>query len=60
MKLIWHGTASVEIAGKGGRLLFDPFVPLPGSDVPVKFAPDKQSDAELILQLFHGSGERWL
>ena len=35
MHVIWHGTASVEIAGKGGRILFDPFVPLPGSAVPV-------------------------
>ena len=36
MHVIWHGTASVEIAGIGGRILFDPFVPLPGSAVPVK------------------------
>ena len=36
MKIIWHGTASVEVAGKEGRILFDPFVPLDGADVPVK------------------------
>ncbi len=37
MKVIWHGTASVEIVSdRGDRLLFDPFVPLKGSDVPVK------------------------
>ena len=40
MKLIWHGTASVEIISDQNsapsRILFDPFVPLPGSDVPVK------------------------
>ena len=40
MKLIWHGTASVEIiSGQNStpsRILFDPFVPLAGSDVPVK------------------------
>lgn len=36
MKLIWHGTASVEIVCEEGRILFDPFVPLNGSDIPVK------------------------
>ncbi len=36
MDLIWHGTASVEVVSDGGRLLFDPFVPFPGSDVPMK------------------------
>ena len=35
MYLIWHGTASIEIGHDGGRLLFDPFVPLSGSPVPV-------------------------
>ena len=35
MYLIWHGTASIEIGHSGGRLLFDPFVPLSGSPVPV-------------------------
>ena len=38
MRLIWHGTASVEVAGEDGRILFDPFVPLPGSGVPVALA----------------------
>ena len=36
MKLIWHGTASVEIVCEKGRILFDPFVPLKGADVPVR------------------------
>lgn len=36
MHLIWHGTASVEIAAGPNRILFDPFVPLPGSSVPVR------------------------
>ena len=38
MRLVWHGTASIEIISEGGRLLFDPFVPLKGSPVPVKLA----------------------
>lgn len=40
MHLIWHGTASVEIISDQNmapsRILFDPFVPLAGSDVLVK------------------------
>ena len=36
MQLIWHGTASVELICAAGRILFDPFVPLPGSKVPVR------------------------
>lgn len=34
-KIIWHGTASVELISESGRILFDPFVPLKGSSVPV-------------------------
>ena len=34
MEIIWHGTASVEIRCSMGRLLFDPFLPLPGAQVP--------------------------
>ena len=34
-KIIWHGTASVELISESGRILFDPFVPLRGSPVPV-------------------------
>ncbi len=34
--MLWHGTASVEFVCAEGRILFDPFVPLKGSDVPVK------------------------
>ena len=34
--LIWHGTASIEAICDGGRILFDPFVPLKGSPVDVR------------------------
>ena len=36
MRLVWHGTASVEAVCEKGKILFDPFVPLKGSDVDVK------------------------
>ena len=36
MEVIWHGTAAVEIVHSSGRILFDPFVPLSGSDVDVR------------------------
>lgn len=36
MKLKWHGTASIELICAEGRILFDPFIPLNGSVVPVK------------------------
>ena len=36
MKIIWHGTASIELINKQGRILFDPFVPLRHSTVPVR------------------------
>ena len=49
MKVIWHGTASVEmISLKGDRILFDPFVPLKGSDVPVKIEDFDGFDEILI------------
>jgi L-ascorbate metabolism protein UlaG (beta-lactamase superfamily) len=35
MRIIWHSTAAVELVSERGRLLFDPFVPLRGSPVPV-------------------------
>ena len=35
MEIIWHGTASIEMIGAQGRILFDPFVPLPSSPVSV-------------------------
>ena len=35
MHLIWHGTASIEVVSGCRRILFDPFVPLLGSNVPV-------------------------
>ena len=36
MRLVWHGTASIEIICSSGRILFDPFVPLKGSDTDVR------------------------
>lgn len=36
MEIKWHGTASIEMKSQAGRILFDPFVPLKGSAVPVK------------------------
>ncbi len=36
MQLIWHGTACIELRGSGGRLLTDPFIPLPGAENRVK------------------------
>ncbi len=36
MRVIWHGTAAIELVSASGRILFDPFVPLKGSPVPVK------------------------
>lgn len=35
MKVLWHGTACIELICDTGRILFDPFVPLNGSRVPV-------------------------
>ena len=34
MEIKWHGTASIEMKNQTGRILFDPFVPLKGSDEP--------------------------
>ena len=36
MQLIWHGTAAIEVVCSSGRILFDPFVPLAGSEVDVR------------------------
>lgn len=36
MELIWHGTAAIEVICSSGRILFDPFVPLEGSEVDVR------------------------
>ncbi len=38
MKILWHGTAAIEIRSETTTILFDPFVPLKGSDVPVKLS----------------------
>ena len=34
MELLWHGTASIEIRTANGKILIDPFVPLPGAENP--------------------------
>ena len=39
IKLRCHGTAAIELECDSGRILFDPFVPLKGSDVNVKYLP---------------------
>ena len=36
MNVIWHGTASIEAVSKEGKILFDPFVPLKGSETAVR------------------------
>ena len=36
MKLFWYGNASVALESRGKRIIFDPFVPLKGSDVNTK------------------------
>lgn len=51
MELIWHGTASLEIACSEGRILFDPFFPLNGSPVEVK--PD-EFDGFPVIFVTHG------
>lgn len=35
MEIVWHGTASVELRTKEGKILFDPFVPIKGSPVDI-------------------------
>ncbi|MDO4977156.1 MAG: MBL fold metallo-hydrolase [Eubacteriales bacterium] len=35
MKIKWYGTASVSIETEDNKILFDPFIPLPGSGIPV-------------------------
>ena len=36
MKIIWHSTAAVEIQCDEGKILFDPFFPLKGSEIALK------------------------
>lgn len=52
MHLIWHGTASVEVVCREGRILFDPFVPLKGSSVPVK-AEDFDGFSDIFITHGH-------
>ena len=51
MEFIWHGTASIEIVGKNGRILFDPFVPYPGSSVDVSL---REFDGFSDILVTHG------
>lgn len=36
MDITWKGTASLVLSGEGQHILFDPFVPLPGSPAPIR------------------------
>ncbi|MDR3305379.1 MAG: MBL fold metallo-hydrolase [Clostridiales Family XIII bacterium] len=36
MNITWHGNASIALESEGTRLLFDPFVPLPGAATPTR------------------------
>ena len=51
MRLIWHGTAAIELVSGSGRILFDPFVPLSGSQVPVEL---KDFDGFTDIFITHG------
>ena len=51
MKLIWHGTAAIELQNESGKLLFDPFVPLSHSEVPVKL---EEFDGFTDVLITHG------
>ena len=51
MKITWFGTASLAVETQGGRLLIDPFFPLPGS--PTRVARDAYDGYREIL-VTHG------
>ncbi|MBR2666550.1 MAG: MBL fold metallo-hydrolase [Oscillospiraceae bacterium] len=51
MKVIWHGTAAIETACSGGRILFDPFVPLRGADTQM---PPETFDGFSDIFVTHG------
>ena len=36
MEIKWFGTASIELKNETGKILFDPFVPLKGSNVKIQ------------------------
>ena len=38
LELIWHGTAAVELKCAEGKVLFDPFIPLKGSEIKTDIA----------------------
>ena len=51
MRLVWHGTASIEIQTGDTTFLFDPFVPLKHSPVPVTL---KEFDGYRNVFITHG------
>ncbi len=51
MKITWYGTASVEIESEGRKILFDPFVQLPGAAHPN--SPALFADNDVIF-ITHG------
>ena len=51
MKAVWHGTASIEFVNEQGSILFDPFVPLKGSPVPVSI---EEFDGFKYIFVTHG------
>lgn len=51
MRITWLGTASVRIEAAGERILFDPFVQLPGGENPNSFA-DFEKDG--LIFITHG------
>ena len=52
LKLRWYGTAAIELECDEGKILFDPFVPLTGSDVNVKLE-DYDGFADIIVTHGH-------
>ena len=52
IKLKWHGTAAIELECDSGRILFDPFVPLKGSEVNVKLE-DYDGFTDIIITHGH-------
>ena len=51
MEIIWHGTASIEIRNGVDRILFDPFIPLKGSDWEI---PIEDYDGFKNILITHG------
>lgn len=51
MEINWFGTASIEIKNQSGKILFDPFVPLTGSNVSTKI---EDFDGFDVIFVTHG------